>query len=404
MRSLLSFLFIALCTLVFTISIHAIDWSSGMRVLAQTPQVEQQASDVEARRAEGDRLLEEGLQQLNNRQLQEALQLTQQATAIYQEVGYREGEARALNNLGGIYELLGNIYQATETYIQIANLISTISEPEIEAFSLIRTVVLFKVRQIVPYLLQQAEQQIHNRDFESALQALNLVLKISQITNDRNAQMLAEINLGHIYNDLHDYQSAIEYFQQGLNTARELDNHRAEISALVGLGTSYNLLKEYSQARDFLEQAIKIAQEINDYRFVEATFSQLLLAYTAQERNQQIVNLLNQFDELIDQSENREIRAYASGLIGGAYFRLGQYQQSTQFLSQALEAFREIGEKRGETQILISLGDVYDALAQYDIALQTYQQAFTIAREINDYSEQASALVLGGRSKPIIEG
>jgi len=70
------------------------------------------AQSTEARKAEADRLLQQGIQQFNISQFREALRSWEQALAIYQDIGDRGGEGRALGNLGIAYFSLGDYRQA----------------------------------------------------------------------------------------------------------------------------------------------------------------------------------------------------------------------------------------------------------------------------------------------------
>jgi tetratricopeptide (TPR) repeat protein len=69
-----------------------------------------QTQNVQDRKAQGDKLNQEGLQLLNKGQLKAALEKFQQALAIRKEVGDRAGEGRTLNNIGGVYASLVQRY------------------------------------------------------------------------------------------------------------------------------------------------------------------------------------------------------------------------------------------------------------------------------------------------------
>ncbi|MGV0026228.1 hypothetical protein [Phormidesmis priestleyi] len=58
------------------------------------------------RKAEADRLLDQGVQQYRTSQYEAALQSWEQALAIYRIIQDRNGEATALNNLGEAHRLL----------------------------------------------------------------------------------------------------------------------------------------------------------------------------------------------------------------------------------------------------------------------------------------------------------
>ncbi|MFB2935184.1 tetratricopeptide repeat protein, partial [Aerosakkonemataceae cyanobacterium BLCC-F154] len=92
--------FIALLTVVAdtSISFYSLTSLPVPKVLAQTNS---------EKKAEADRLLQQGIQQFQTSKFREALQSWQQALVIYREIGDRKGEGTALGNLGAAYIALG---------------------------------------------------------------------------------------------------------------------------------------------------------------------------------------------------------------------------------------------------------------------------------------------------------
>ena len=76
------------------------------------------AQTVNNRKAEADRLFEQGIKQLNISQFKEALQSWQQSLAIYREIGDRQGIANCLNNFGLAYYSLGDYRKAIDFFQQ----------------------------------------------------------------------------------------------------------------------------------------------------------------------------------------------------------------------------------------------------------------------------------------------
>jgi tetratricopeptide (TPR) repeat protein len=81
------------------------------------------AQTTDARQAEADRLLQQGIQQYQTSQFPAALNSWQQALQIYRALKNRQGEGTALGNLGVAYRSLGNYAKAieyTQQYLAIA--------------------------------------------------------------------------------------------------------------------------------------------------------------------------------------------------------------------------------------------------------------------------------------------
>ncbi|MEI6428672.1 MAG: tetratricopeptide repeat protein [Pseudanabaena sp. ELA607] len=77
-----------------------------------------QAQTMQDRKAEADRLNQQGNQQYYKSQYREAFQSWEQALQIYREIKNLNGEATSLNNLGAAYNSLGQYQKAIEYYQQ----------------------------------------------------------------------------------------------------------------------------------------------------------------------------------------------------------------------------------------------------------------------------------------------
>ncbi len=73
------------------------------------------AVSTNARKAEADRWLQQGIQQFGSRQFEAAIQSNQQALTIYQQIGDRVGWGQSLNNLGLVLYKNGQLEDAEKT-------------------------------------------------------------------------------------------------------------------------------------------------------------------------------------------------------------------------------------------------------------------------------------------------
>ncbi|MEP6579419.1 CHAT domain-containing protein [Microcoleus vaginatus GB2-A3] len=174
------------------------------------------------RKAEADRLLDQGIQQLQTSQFQAALQSSQQALIIYREIKDRKGEGRALGNLGNAYRNLS--------------------------------------------------------DYPKAIEYAQQSLAIAREIKDRQSEGGALGRLGNAYYSLGDYAKAIEYQQQSLAIAREIKDRYSEGGALGSLGNAYYSLGDYAKAIEYTQQSLAIAREIQDRQGEGVDLSNLGLA------------------------------------------------------------------------------------------------------------------------------
>ncbi|MEP0855558.1 tetratricopeptide repeat protein [Trichocoleus sp. DQ-U1] len=328
------------------------------------------------RKAEADRLREEGNQQLDTSQFQAALQSYQQALAIYKEIGDKEGEADCLNNLGRAYNNLGQYQKAIEFSQQSLVMAREIGSRQVEAKSLRNLGVAYgSVGQ-----------------YQKAIEFYQQSLAIAREIGDSQQEARSLGNLGAAYNSLGQYQKAIEFYQQSLAIAREIDDGQQEARSLGNLGAAYNSLGQYQKAIEFHQQSLAIKREIGDRSGEADSLGGLGSAYHNLGQYQKAIEFHQQSLAIAREIGDRSGEAGSLGGLGSAYNFQGQYQKAIEFHQQSLAMAREIGDRSGEGASLGNLGSAYFFLGQYQKVIEFYQQWLAIAREIGDRSGEAASL------------
>ncbi|CAD5937110.1 Tetratricopeptide repeat protein 28 [Planktothrix rubescens NIVA-CYA 18] len=339
----------------------------GNRVFAQT---------VTERKAEADRLLEQGRQQNTTSQYQAAIQSLETALNIYREIGDRNGEGKALNNLGIAYSDLGQYQKAIEFYQQSLTITREIGDRNGEGFALGNLGIAY------------------NRlgQYQKAIEFFQQSLTIFREIGNRNGEGFALGNLGIAYNSLGQYQKAIEFYQQSLTIFREIGNRNGEGFALNNLGLAYNRLGQYQKAIEFFQQSLTIVREIGARNVEGNALNNLGSVYRSLGQYQKAIEFFQQSLTIVREIGARNVEGNALNNLGSVYRSLGQYQKAIEFYQQSLTIAREIGNRNGEGFALNNLGLAYNRLGQYQKAIEFFQQSLTIFREIGDRNGEGLAL------------
>jgi CHAT domain-containing protein/tetratricopeptide (TPR) repeat protein len=197
------------------------------------------------RKAEADRLFEQG-NQATISQFPEVLHSWEQALTIYREIGYRQGEAASLCNLGLAYQSLGQYDTAIKFHQQLLEISLKIGYRQGEAASLGN--------------LALAYNSLGQYDKAIEFQKQSLVIK-REIEN-RDGEAASLCNLGLAYGSLGQYHKAIEFLEQCLKIVREIEYRQEEAITLGNLGAAYDSLGQYDTAIEFHQQSLEISREI----------------------------------------------------------------------------------------------------------------------------------------------
>ena len=295
-----------------------------------------QAQTTQDRKAEADRLFNQGNQQFQISQFEAAFQSYQQALNIYREIKFRQGELWGLGGTGLTYYNIGKYDKAIE------------------------------------YQLQS--------------------LAISREIKDRLGEGAALGNLGTAYQSLGKYDKVIEFYLQHLAIAREIKDRYGQGNALQGLGLAYYFLGKYDKAIEFQLQRLAIAREIKDHRGEGESMGNLGIAYYSLGKYDKAIEFHQQSLEVSREIKNRLGEGKSLGNLGGAYQALRKYDKAIEFHLQYLAIAREIKDRSGEMYGLHSLGYAYRSLNRDREAMISFQQALSIAREIGDRSIEGYAL------------
>ena len=374
------------------------------------------AQTTDARQAEGDRLMQQGIQQHRTSQLRAALNSWQQALQIYRALKNRRGEGGALNNLGIAYHSLGNPVKAIEYWQQSLVIAREMKDREGEGNALgnlgIAYHYLGNYAKAIEYWQQSLviAREIQNRhkegvglgnlggayhylgNYAKAIEYTQQSLTIAREIQDRHSEGSALNNLGIAYRSLGEYAKAIEYAQQSLAIAREIQNRQGEGRALGNLGGAYHYLGNYAKAIEYRQQELAIAREIKDREGEGLVLTALGTAYDSLGNYAKAIDYAQQSLAIAREIKDREGEGIALGTLGNAYGSLGNYAKAIEYTQQQLAIAREIKNREGEGNALGNLGIAYFYLGNYAKAIEYTQQSLTIAREIQDRQGEGLAL------------
>ncbi|MBD2341952.1 CHAT domain-containing protein [Calothrix sp. FACHB-156] len=360
-------IFVCLLAVVSTSSVFNLPIATASRVLAQT---------ADARKAEADRLLQQGIKQYQSSQFTAALQSWEQALSIYREIKDRQGEGQSLGNLGAAYLSLGDYPKAIEYEQQWLAIAREIKDRRSEGKA----------------LGNLGNVYLSLGDYLKAIEYHQQNLVIARQIKDRQSEGAALGNLGLAYLYLGDYPKAIEYEQQLLAIARQIKDRQSEGLALGNLGLAYYSLGNYPKAIEYNQQHLVIARQIKARQSEGLALGNLGLAYYSLGDYPKAIEYNQQHLVIARQIKDRQSESKALGNLGNAYYSLGNYPKAIEYHQQSLAIARQIKDRQGEGQSLGNLGNAYYSLGNYPKAIEYHQQHLVIARQIKDRQGEGKTL------------
>src|SRR5919202_884593 len=323
---------ITLLTLLPALSFKFSAPLTASQVLAQTP---------DTLKAEADRLIQQGNQQLDTSQFEAAKQSFQQALTLYREIKDRQGEGWALGSLGGAYLNLGDYAQAIDYSKQLLAIAREIHDRQSEGKALGNLGIAYR----------------NLGDYAQAIDYQKQWLAIAREIHDRQSAGLALGNLGIAYIHLGDYAQAIDYQKQWLAIAREIHDRQSEGTALNNLGYALHKSGNLTEAEKTLIEGIKVWESLraglgsNDANKV-SIFEGQAGTYRIL---QQVLMQENKTDAALEIAERGRARAFVELL---ARQLSTNPTQATPIAPPTIEQIKQIAKAQNATLVQYSI--IYD--------------------------------------------
>jgi CHAT domain-containing protein/Flp pilus assembly protein TadD len=343
--------------------------------IAQKPETASQ----QATSAAATRLLNEGFQlykQGTAESLRQAIEKWKQALPLWQQVGDKRGEATILNNIGLVYDSLGDKQQALKFYNQSLPLKRQVGDKGGEATT------LNNIGSVYSDL----------GDKQQALKFYNQSLPLRRQVGDKAGEATTLSNIGSVYNSLGDKQQALKYYNQSLPLSRQVGDKGGEATTLSNIGLVYSDLGDNQQALKYYNQSLPLKRQVGDKGGEATTLNNIGAVYDALGEKQQALKYYNQSLPLSRQVGDKGGEAVTLNNIGSVYDALGEKQQALKFYNQSLPLWRQVGNKAGEATTLSNIGLVYDSLGDKQQALKFYNQSLPLRRQVGDKAGEATTL------------
>ena len=335
-----------------------------------------------------------------------AIENGNKALKLSKKLKYKEGEAEAINNIGGAYYYLSDFDTAVEHFIQSLELRKKIGNKKNIIIALNNLGIvqesLNNYEQALDYFLEslKIEEEVSNKNgiagslnyigivydnlsnYNKALEYFLLSLKIYEEIEDEQGQASTLGNIGLIYGNLSNYDKALEYHTKALNLYEELDDIAGVSSTLSNIGIIYDDLGNNDLALEYYLRSLKIEEKLGDEYRIAGSLNNIGIVYdnlgSYEKAIEYYQRALDSYEFIIDINGIAD----ASNNIGVAYQNLRDYKNALEYLLKALKYYRELGRIKGIAVALNNVGTVYYRLKNFSKAEQYLNDGLKLAKQI----------------------
>ncbi len=301
-------------------------------------------------------------------EVEQAIEIYEQARGQFQGLGLSAAAATTLESSGYAYFELGNREQSLIAFQQALQLFEQEGD-KIAAARMNRTI-------------GQIEQL--NGNIPLALASFQEALKLAREAENREGEALLLADIGEIYSSLGELQQALESSQQALQVYRSLENRGGEGQMLARLGEIYVDLGELELARDNSQKALEIVQNLEAIANAGAILEQVGNNYAALGDNETAISVYQQALQIYQQREDRAGIAIVFSRLGSAHKNLEQYQQAIDYYHQSLELWQDSGDIYSQASTWGIIAVTYRSQAERSLALEAYENALSLYRQLGN--------------------
>ncbi len=173
----------------------------------------------------------------------------QQALDIHKQVGNKASVGTTLNNIGEVYNSLGEYPKALDYYQQALAIHKQVGNKLMEGTTLHNIGLVYE----------------NLGEYTLSLDYYQKSLAIKKQIGDKVGEGTTLNSIGEVYNNLGEYPKALDYYQQALAIHKQVGDKLMEGTTLNNIGGVYNSLGEYTLSLDYYQQALAIVKQI-DYK------------------------------------------------------------------------------------------------------------------------------------------
>lgn len=272
-----------------------------------------------------------------------AIELLDQAIALYEKTGNKTGVGRATMNKGATYSFQSKDQEALEQYE--------------------KALVFFRKqgdkKQESRCLGSMAAVYTNSSQNDKALDHYQKALAATEGINDFEGQLFLLSNLAVLHFRLGNYLLALDYNQKGLKTNEKVGNMVLAGTMLSVNASIYEQLEDYTKALETEFKALEVQQRIKNPLLIAKSYINISTKYFHLKEFQKALDYQNKALEILLESTNKTTLAICYLNIGVSNMELSNYGPALENLNKALSIARELNLLQEQARVLADIADIY---------------------------------------------
>jgi tetratricopeptide (TPR) repeat protein len=219
-------------------------------------------------------------------------------------------------------------------------------------------------------------------ELDNAENAYITVQKLSLLQQNCEGQAIALGNLGLVYYTRGDLERAIDYYEKALVIFQKLGRKEGVANTYTNLGNIYLTRGDLNCAVEYHEKALAINEKLGRKEGMANTYTALGIVYYTRRDFDRAIEYHKKVLTIGQELESKERIAGAYGNLGIVYHGKGDLDRAIECQEKALTINEKLGHKEGVTNAYGNLGSICRDKGDPDCAVEYYEKALAINEKI----------------------
>ncbi|HEV7764205.1 MAG TPA: CHAT domain-containing protein [Thermoanaerobaculia bacterium] len=297
----------------------------------------------------------EGIEQLNR------------VIPIYQELGFRGAEGRAINRRGELSRRVGDILSAERDLRAALPLVLEANDYE----------GICDVRNNLGLVYQQSGRWS---------EAIALYEEALPLTTRASLDVAAtlEANLGLAFSNLGDYRRALAAQERSMAIRRSRKVPRLIANGLRGIALTQIAMGDLAKAKASLKEAAELAEVAGDPQVIGNVQFKIGQLHLRDHEIDDAERVLSRALEMLRKARDRRTEARVLVSLARVDVERGNPDAATELLAQALASARETFDRTNQSEILDLRARILQKAGHLDAALRNAQEAVAVLESIRE--------------------
>ncbi|MDO8998368.1 MAG: sensor histidine kinase [Bacteroidota bacterium] len=309
-------------------------------------------------------------------QIPTAINYFKKGLKINEELNVPKEIANSLSNLGAIYDQQAQPGQALEYLIRALEIQKKIGAKEGMAYSLNNISAIY-----------QRQGQT-----EKTLETLHESLKLQEEQGNKHGVATALNNLGALYSQIGHNNEALDYYNKSLKIRENLNDLQGIATCLHNIGYIYETRNNRKLALDFNFRGLKIFQEIGDTRGVANLFHNIAAIYEKEGDLKEAVKYYHRAITIHDSTGDKRGLSNSLNNMGLTLLKMGNPKKGREYTVKGLEAAIKGRYVESIRASYFGLSKIDSALGNYAVSLANFKTFIKYRDSVSNEQTKKAAI------------